>query len=248
MTSYKQSTLPVTNHIKVVEIMETVQGEGRFIGTPSVFFRTGMCNLRCPGCDTVWSTWDETHIDACAERIRAFKSQHVVFTGGEPTLWQSDLGELATRLFNRVITVETNGSVPITDEWLRSRVNLWSFSPKVGSLGHDEKFSHDVVLSNIRNTFGNHQIKYVLDPNIPEHVESVFEFQAKVDALFVPDDCIYFQPYDHGCVVNDFVRAEPFNDYNRYNNDLSKLTKLVLERSGSRFKVLPQLHKYIAWR
>ena len=35
--------------IKVSEIFYSAQGEGRFIGVPSVFFRTFGCNFKCPG-------------------------------------------------------------------------------------------------------------------------------------------------------------------------------------------------------
>ena len=35
--------------IKVSEIFYSAQGEGRFIGVPSVFFRTFGCNFKCAG-------------------------------------------------------------------------------------------------------------------------------------------------------------------------------------------------------
>jgi organic radical activating enzyme len=37
------------NEIKVSEIFYSAQGEGRFIGVPSIFFRTFGCNFKCPG-------------------------------------------------------------------------------------------------------------------------------------------------------------------------------------------------------
>lgn len=30
-------------------VFYTVEGEGEYVGQPSVFMRTSMCNLRCPG-------------------------------------------------------------------------------------------------------------------------------------------------------------------------------------------------------
>lgn len=37
------------NEFKVSEMFYSAQGEGRFVGVPSVFFRTFGCNFRCPG-------------------------------------------------------------------------------------------------------------------------------------------------------------------------------------------------------
>lgn len=253
MPEYKQSTRPVKGSLKVVELFETVQGEGIYIGIPSVFFRTGMCNLECPGCDTKWDAWQETPIAEIANRIKSFKSKHVVFTGGEPTLWQNELADLASRLPGKIITIETNGAVPIRNTYLMSRVNHWSFSPKVGSLGHDEVFKHSVVLDNLLKTVGHNQLKYVLDPREPAHVNSVFDFHSKVDLLgdgftIVPDERVFFQPYDRGTLVNIYARQVQFDINGEYNADLRDLTKLVMERSGSRFRVVPQLHKYIVFR
>lgn len=261
MPDYKQPIKPIPGSLKVVELFETVQGEGIYIGVPSVFFRTGMCNLECYGCDTKWDDWTETKVEACAEKILSFKSKHVVFTGGEPTLWQNELAQLMSFIdihrgsdTPHTFTVETNGAVPIKNIYLLRRVNLWSFSPKVGTLGHDEKFSRQVVLDNLLQTCGSTQLKYVLDPNIPEHVQSVFDFQKQVDREGVdgigrvPDDRVFFQPYDKGTFVNIYNRQRPFDENGEYNSDLRDLTKLVLEKSGSRFRVVPQLHKYITFR
>ena len=37
---------------KINEIFYSIQGEGYFTGTPTVFVRFSGCNLRCPFCDT----------------------------------------------------------------------------------------------------------------------------------------------------------------------------------------------------
>lgn len=259
MPHYEQSIAPVAGSLKVVELFETVQGEGKFIGVPSVFFRTGMCNLECKGCDTKWDSWKETSIQDCAKQIAQYLSKHVVITGGEPTLWQPQLAELIHRLDRAypnyyTFTIESNGAVPITNEFLLERVDLWSFSPKVGSLGHEEKFSRNVVIENIKRIFFNKagrpvQLKYVLDPNIDAHVDSVFDFQERVNEnVIFPDINVYFQPYDRGTLVNIYARQVAFNINEEYNRDLRKLTDLVMQRSGSRFRVVPQLHKYTSMR
>lgn len=257
MPTYKQNIKRAPGSLKIVELFTTVQGEGLKIGVPSTFVRTGACNLECPGCDTKWDAWDETLIQDVADRVKEFEAMHVVLSGGEPTLWQADLAKLTDFLPRHHITVETNGAVPITNAQLLDNVDLWSFSPKVGSLGPDEKFSWNVVLDNLARTENRNQLKYVLDPNVPAHIDRVFEFQAKVDAIpshivssqgLVPDDRVYFQPYDRGTLVNIYARQVAFNINEEYNRDLALLTKIVLERSHARFRVVPQLHKYLSWR
>ncbi|MBO8477106.1 MAG: 7-carboxy-7-deazaguanine synthase QueE, partial [Bacteroidetes bacterium] len=37
---------------RINEIFYSLQGEGYFTGTPSVFIRFSGCNLKCPFCDT----------------------------------------------------------------------------------------------------------------------------------------------------------------------------------------------------
>lgn len=246
MPDYKQDVRPQADSLKIVELFETVQGEGIFIGVPSVFFRTGMCNLECAGCDTKWDAWDETSTDECIVRILKHNSKHVVFTGGEPMLHQAALAKVMAGLpQNMVLTVESNGAVPITNPYLLDRVNLWSFSPKVGSLGHDEKFSHDVVLSNLVKTVGRNQLKYILDSSVEKHVDSVFAFHSRVD--MVPDDRVFFQPYDTETLVNIY-HGPGLDDRDLYLRRFAALTKLVMERSKSRFRVQPQLHKLLSYR
>jgi organic radical activating enzyme len=37
------------NQIKIAELFYSIQGEGRFMGVPSVFLRTFGCNFKCQG-------------------------------------------------------------------------------------------------------------------------------------------------------------------------------------------------------
>ncbi|VVB51661.1 7-carboxy-7-deazaguanine synthase [uncultured archaeon] len=255
MPTYTQPLKPLGGHLKIVEIFETVQGEGKYAGVPSMFLRTGACNLECAGCDTKWDRWSEMPYAEAAAIVLDHKSSHLVLTGGEPTLWQPQLGEFLEVLDTasesqpanfHTVTVESNGAVPIRAGAFLNRVDLWSFSPKVGTLGREEYFHWEVVLENLRLTEGQNQLKYVLDPNVPEDVDRVFKFHEQAQ-IFVPDEFVYFQPYDTETLVN-ILHAPGLDDITSYLRRLTALTKLVAERSEQRFRVLPQLHKLLSYR
>lgn len=120
----------------IAEVYESLQGEGRLAGTPSVFLRTSGCNLRCQWCDTPFTSWkptgDQRTIDALCTEVTGFGLQHVVVTGGEP-LVAAGIGELCNRLrrAGQHVTIETAGTVlppagpPAAD--------LMSLSPKLAS-------------------------------------------------------------------------------------------------------------------
>jgi organic radical activating enzyme len=97
----------------LVEHFFSVQGEGRYMGSPSIFLRFGGCNLRCPcfgeswykgqrilGCDTVRATNHKLFKD-CWEEVTDSKyliniiesylkdisyKPDIVLTGGEPMI------------------------------------------------------------------------------------------------------------------------------------------------------------------
>lgn len=96
---------------KIVEIFYSIQGEGYYSGTPSIFIRFHGCALSCPFCD------DELHKGAhekftaqeLLEKIQEFPAKQIVLTGGEPSLY--DLNELIEffQSHGYYICVETSG-------------------------------------------------------------------------------------------------------------------------------------------
>ena len=119
--------------MRISEIYRSIQGEGLYLGTDSVFVRTSGCNLRCWFCDTPFTSWNpegrQWSIDAVVESVCQLDCEHVVLTGGEPLL-PLDIVPLTNALAARgkFITVETSGSLfrPVS-------AHLMSISPKLSN-------------------------------------------------------------------------------------------------------------------
>lgn len=116
--------------IRVVEIFESLQGEGYNTGMPAVFLRLGGCNLACPWCDTAFDSFVTLEEDEVVERVAAFACQALIITGGEPLI-HAGLGGLLERfkLLGHWIGVETNGLVAPPKLW-RRRIDYLAVSPK----------------------------------------------------------------------------------------------------------------------
>jgi 7-carboxy-7-deazaguanine synthase len=59
--------------IKIAELFYSIQGEGRYMGVPSVFLRTFGCNFKCAGFGMPKGE-SSSEVEAIAERIAEFKS------------------------------------------------------------------------------------------------------------------------------------------------------------------------------
>ena len=112
----------------LVEIFESLQGEGRNTGRPCVFVRFAGCNLKCPWCDTDVSRRFSLSLDELVAEAKGFRARSVVLTGGEPTTVDG-MPELVAALKREGfwIAVETNGTNDVP--WL-SFVDYVACSPK----------------------------------------------------------------------------------------------------------------------
>ena len=95
----------------VAETFFSIQGEGRWAGTPAWFIRLQGCSVGCPWCDTkhTWPTGDATVPYTEMVRQIPYNARHVVITGGEP--FEQHIRKLlkAIDLTGRQVQVETSG-------------------------------------------------------------------------------------------------------------------------------------------
>ena len=111
----KEPTYPI------VEIFNSVQGEGHHTGVPSIFIRFGGCNLTCEWCDTEFNKFDRIPLSEIMKTLSQWTTKRVIYTGGEPAMQKlrplSD--ELHAKGYN--IAIETNGTIELEEglvDWI----------------------------------------------------------------------------------------------------------------------------------
>ena len=126
--------------MKVVSIFNSIDGEVNKYhqGCFSTFIRFSGCNLYCDYCDTKWS-WnsgtDKTP-QQIFDEIKKIGCKKITITGGEPLLQDKEkMLMLLNYLDNAgyLISVETNGTLPIPKNW---PVDSWVVDYKSSSVGH----------------------------------------------------------------------------------------------------------------
>jgi len=120
---------------KIVEIFDSIDGEGKRTGLPVSFIRLAGCNLRCSYCDTLYALFGEaepceyTPMDQeeILEQINS-RFMRVTLTGGEPLL-SPGIEDLVQALLDKgyEINIETNGAVDICEflNRIKPRENLF---------------------------------------------------------------------------------------------------------------------------
>jgi len=108
--------------LPMVEIFQTVEGEGLRAGFPTTFVRVFNCNLRCTWCDTTYSYAPNkaefyATIDEIIEKVTEFGNVNVCLTGGEPLMHGEKslvlIQKLAELSFIEDIHIETNGAIAL---------------------------------------------------------------------------------------------------------------------------------------
>lgn len=178
--------------LRVSEIFQSVQGEGTFTGTPSVFLRTTGCNLRCWFCDTPYTSWQPEGVQRpwmeMFHEILKWDCEHVVLTGGEPLL-QPDIVPLSHELkkANRIVTVETAGTVyrPVFADLMSISPKLKNSTPNLTSSiswnqKHEARRQNRSVLAQLLREYRS-QLKFVIDK--PADLTEVEHFLSEKPAL-----------------------------------------------------------------
>ena len=181
--------------MQISEIFQSIQGEGPYAGTESVFVRTSGCNLRCWFCDTPYTSWNpegtERSVGDVLDEVLAIDVEHVVLTGGEPML-VSDCKPLTQALseHGRFVTVETAGTViqPFFVDLMAISPKLSNSTPKDDSWTsrHDDARDNPDVIRQLLSKY-NSLLKFVVDaPSYLAEIEQWLDrFETTADQVWL---------------------------------------------------------------
>jgi organic radical activating enzyme len=154
----------------ITEYFHSIQGEGKYIGQPSLFIRVGGCTLSCPFCDTKYSSKDnfkakyilknyddiKNFVDIAINDIKKENSlpNRAVITGGEPLKRETlDLVcEMTVYLFYKYGMKTTFETTLILDEMDIKKSNVLSSVVEIKNK-IDEKMEEYHLSSSLHEIF-----------------------------------------------------------------------------------------------
>ena len=171
--------------MRIAELYSSIQGEGQFAGTPSVFVRTTGCNLRCWFCDTPFTSWnpegDTASVSELMTRIAGFGIEHVVLTGGEPLL-QPESVPLCEALLSagHFVTIETAGTI-----YQPAPASLMSISPKLANSSPERVGTAEATawIARHEQTRDNHEVIARLIDSTPYQFKFVVDEPRDLDDI-----------------------------------------------------------------
>ena len=105
----------------VMEVFPTLQGEGRYTGSPAYFIRLAGCDVGCSWCDVKesWPAGEHPHVtvDELVSGAKNSGLPMVVVTGGEPCMYDLVSLTAALRKEGLKIHLETSGAHPIRGDF-----------------------------------------------------------------------------------------------------------------------------------
>lgn len=218
--------------LPMVEIFETVEGEGLKAGFPTTFVRLYNCNLRCSWCDTVYSYAPHppeffATMEEIVGQVLQYQNPSICLTGGEPLMH----GEKSLALIHALadqegiedIHIETNGAIDLTpfcslrDQFPNVRKKVrFIMDMKLSSSGEKEK----MIWGNFSLLSARDEIKFVIGS------EDEFKEASVIIEQYYQTGQLLFSP-----VWDQLAPAS--------------LVQMVLSSSYKKAKLSLQTHKYI---
>ena len=158
--------------IKIAELFYSIQGEGRYMGVPSVFLRTFGCNFKCEGFGMPRGQTSEEYINVRPELYQKYDELPLVSTGCDSyASWDPRFKHLSPVLSSDSIAEAIVGTLPY-EEWIDEHLVITGGEPLLGwQRAYPDLLSHSKMLALKELTFetnGTQEItpefrKYLLD-------------------------------------------------------------------------------------
>jgi 7-carboxy-7-deazaguanine synthase len=217
----ENETLTIAGQDNVPEIFYTLEGEGEYIGYPSVFMRLSGCNLTCKGFASKDSpNGCDSYVSWSIKNVRTFKQLAEIFdkegfrqnlmdgalwkiTGGEPLIQQKQLEKFFTYLkllwgegrWNSLhIDFETNGTIIPSRELLHAAAHAkvtFTSSPKLASNGDPVRLRFKELALNWHALRGT-GFKFVVQSEAD--VKEIWSNFVENPAVAIPKRRIWFMP------------------------------------------------------
>jgi len=123
--------------IKIAELFYSIQGEGRYMGVPSVFLRTFGCNFRCAGFGMPLGELSEeaneiAHTHKMIESFTKYEDLPLVSTGCDSyASWHPDFKDLSPMLTSEAIVERIMEIIP-HNEWRDEHLVITGGEPLLG--------------------------------------------------------------------------------------------------------------------
>ena len=206
-------------NFKVVEIFESINGEGRRVGQLAIFIRLQKCNLNCSYCDTRWANGDDAPYtlmseDEIYDRILKSGIKNITLTGGEPLL-HKDVEILLEKIGenpNLSLEIETNGSIELEKFSKLKNPPLFTMDYKLPS----SKMENKMCLDNFKYLTLKDTVKFVV-----RTIEDLKKAKEIIERYSLIGKCaVYFSPVFNSIDPIEIVKFMKENRLNGVNLQL----------------------------
>ena len=255
---------PYDPEFRIVEIFESLQGEGYNTGMPAIFIRLGRCDLACSWCDTDYLRYEPIPLSQILHKLQAYRARSIIITGGEPTI-HPRVSELLDALKARgyYLCIETNGlhQVPEQIDYIATSPKA-CYAPRYAQGGLTQADEVRIVVDVDGLDLGSELAQTEHSLHAPSHLQAKLRHSANTseDCLSVKEQQFldfaqamaqkieaqhyYLSPLEQGGHMNIHQTIRLIGLLNRYDPTDVVSSDVVSNRPPVHWQLSVQTHKW----